>query len=86
MAVQTSNKELDKDILEYLQSIQPDVFLYVDGVGYVQAWKCENVFWLECKGAYGEYFGQYFSNTLDMLGICESYFNALRCGYLLWEV
>lgn len=86
MAVQTSNKELDKDILAYLQPKQPDVFLFADGVGYVQAWKCEKVFWLECKGVHDEYFSQNFSNALDMLGICESYFNALRCVYPLWEV
>lgn len=86
MAVQASIEELDKDILWYLQSIRPDVFLFADGVGYVQAWKCAKVFWLECKGAHGEYFSQNFSNAADMPNCCESYFNALRAGYPLWEV
>lgn len=72
--------------IKYLKDTMPDVFIYADGVGYVQAWKSGNVYHLECQGVKGEYYHGRFDNALDMSGICESYFNALRCGYPLWEV
>lgn len=72
-------------VMKYLQSYQPDVFFCADRTGYVQAWKYGNSFWIECKGVNGEYFTHKFSGC-DMINTCESYFNALRAGYPLWEV
>lgn len=72
-------------VMKYLQSYQPDVFLCADRIGYVQAWKYGNSFWIECSGVNGEYFTHKFSDD-DMINTCESYFSALRTGYPLWEV
>ena len=71
--------------IEYMKAWEPDVFFCADGVGYVQAWKYQNSFWLECKGVNSEYFTHKFHGC-DMINTCESYFNALRTGYPLWEV
>ena len=85
-----SGKELlEKEMLsreiEFLQAFTPEVFFYADSIGYVQAWKSCNNFWLECKGVNGEYFTHKFHGD-DMVNTCESYFSALRTGYPLWEV
>ena len=58
--------------MKYLQSYQPDVFFFADRIGYVQAWKHGNIFWLECKGVKGEYFTHKFSGY-DMINTCETY-------------
>lgn len=71
--------------IKYLQYRQPDVFLYGDRIGYVQAWKYGRDFWVECKGVNGEYFTHKFNGD-DMINTCETYFSALRTGYPLWEV
>ena len=71
--------------IEYMKAWEPDVFFFADGVGYVQAWKYQNRFWLECKGVNGEYFSNKFTGG-DIVNTCESYFSALRTGYSLWEV
>lgn len=80
---------LEKEILireiKCLQSFMPDVFFFSNGVGYVQAWKGDNSFWVECKGVNGEYFTGKF-HGYDMVNTCESYFSALRTGDPLWEV
>ena len=80
---------LEKEILareiECLKAWEPDVFFFADGLGYVQAWKGNAHFWLECKGVGGEYFTRKFHGC-DMINTCESYFSALRGGYPLWEV
>ena len=82
-------KLVEKEILsreiKCLQSFVPDVFFFGNGVGYVQAWKGGNNFWIECKGVKGEYFTHKFSGC-DMINTCETYFSALRTGYPLWEV
>lgn len=78
-------KEILRREIKYLQAFTPDVFFCANGVGYVQAWKYGNNFWLECKGVNGEYFTHKF-HGYDMINTCESYFNALRTGYPLWEV
>lgn len=72
-------------VMKYLRSYQPDVFFCADRIGYAQAWKYGNSFWIECKGVNGEYFTHKFSGC-DMISTCESYFSALRAGYPLWEV
>lgn len=71
--------------IAYMKAWEPDVFLFADGVGYVQSWKHQNSFWIECKGVNGEYFSNKFTGG-DMANTCESYFNALRTGYPLWDV
>lgn len=77
---------LEKEILsreiEFLQAFTPEVFFCADRIGYVQAWKFGNSFWLECKGVNGEYFTGKFIGD-DMINTCESYFSALRGGYPL---
>lgn len=78
-------KEVLSREIKYLQSFMPDVFFFCNGVGYVQAWKGDNSFWLECKGVNGEYFSNKFTGC-DMVNTCESYFGALRTGYPMWEV
>lgn len=85
-----SEKELlEKEILrreiKYLQAFVPDVFFCAARIGYVQAWKYGNNFWLECKGVNGEYFTRKF-HGYDVVNTCETYFSALRTGYPLWEV
>lgn len=79
---------LEKEILsreiESLQAFVPEVFLCADGIGYVQAWKSDNNFRLECKGVNGEYFTGKFIGD-DMLNTCESYFSALCGGYPLQD-
>lgn len=85
-----SEKELlEKEILrreiKYLQAFVPDVFFCAARIGYVQAWKYGNNFWLECKGVNGEYFTCKF-HGYDVVNTCETYFSALRTGYPLWEV
>ena len=84
---------MDEDVMaalaceiRYLHDLMPDVFLFEDAVGYVQAWKSGNVFHLECQGVKGEYYNGKFSDVPNIVGICESYFNALRAGYPLLEV
>ena len=77
-------KVLSREI-KYLQSFMPDVFFFSNGVGYVQAWKVGNNFWLECKGVKGEYFTNKFHGC-DMINTCETYFSALHTGYPLREV
>ena len=72
--------------INYLKDCRPDVFYYVDGVGYVQAWKSGDVYHLECKGVKGEYYQGKFTGVDKMEATCESYFSALRAGYPLWEV
>lgn len=72
-------------VMKYLQSYQPDVFLFADRIGYVQAWKYGDSFWVECRGVNGEYFAHKFSDR-DMINTCESYFRALRTGHPLCEV
>ena len=72
--------------IRYLHDCTPDAFFYADGVGYVQAWKSGNVFHLECQGVNGEYYHGKSTGVDKMEAACESYFNALRCGYPLWEV
>lgn len=78
-------KELLEKEIKYLQAFVPDVFFCADRIGYVQAWKDGNNFWLECKGENGEYFTRKF-NGYDVVTTCEIYFSALRAGYPLWEV
>ena len=77
---------LEKEILsreiEFLQAFTPEVFFYDYRIGYVQAWKSGDSFWLECKGGNGEYFTGKFIGD-DMINTCESYFSALRGGYSL---
>lgn len=90
MATDDLEKELlEKEILrreiKCLQAFIPDVFFCADRIGYVQAWKGNAQFWLECKGVNGELFTRKFQGC-DMVSVCESYFNALRAGYPLWEV
>ena len=90
MAMYNSKRELlekapSRLVMKYLQSYQPDVFFFADGIGYVQAWKHGNIFWLECKGVKGEYFTHKFSGY-DMINTCETHFSALRTGYPLWGV
>lgn len=79
---------LEKEILsreiEFLQAFTPEVFFCADGVGYVQAWKYDGAFCMECKGVNGEYFTGKFIGD-DMINTCESYFSALRGGYSLWD-
>ena len=72
-------------VMKYLQSTQPNVFFFADGIGYVQGWKYSNIFWLECKGVNGEYFTGKFRGD-DMINTAESYFSALPTSYPLWEV
>lgn len=79
---------LEKEILsreiESLLAFKPEVFFYADGIGYVHAWKCDDIFWLECKGVNGKYFiGKFIGD--DMISTCESYFSALRGGYSLQD-
>lgn len=71
--------------IEYMKALEPDIFFMADGVGYVQAWRYQNSFWIECKGVNGEYFSNKFTGC-DIVNTCESYFRALRSGYPLWEV
>lgn len=71
--------------IKYLKAWQPDVFFFADGVGYIQAWKVWNGFWIECKGVDGEYFSSKHTGCV-LLDTCESYFSALRTGYPLCEV
>lgn len=78
-------KEILRREIKCLQSFVPDVFFCKNGVGYVQAWKGNAHFWLECKGINGEYFTRKFQGC-GMVSACESYFNALCAGYPLWEV
>lgn len=78
-------KAASRLVMKYLQSYQPDVFFCADRIGYVQAWKYGNNFWLECKGVNGEYFTHKF-HGYDMVNTCETYFSALRTGYPLWKV
>lgn len=90
MAMYKSKQELlEKEILrreiKYLQAFVPDVFFCAARIGYVQAWKYGNNFWLECKGVNGEYFTCKF-HGYDVVNTCETYFSALRTGYPLWEV
>lgn len=80
-----SEEALSHPEIKYLQSRQPDVFFYVDRIGYVKAWKYGSGFWLERKGVNGEYFTHKFPGD-DMINTCETYFSALRAGYPLWEV
>ena len=87
MALYNSKQEfLENDsshlVMKYLKSFQPDVFFCADRIGYVQAWKYGNTFWVECKGVNGEYFTGKFIGD-DMINTCESYFSALRGGYSL---
>lgn len=74
---------LEKEILtreiKCLRSFMPDVFFFGNGIGYVQAWKSGNNFWLECKGVNGEYFARKFHGC-DMVNTCDYYFGALRTG------
>lgn len=85
----TEKELLEKEILsreiKYLRSFVPDVFFCADRIGYVQAWKSGDIFWLECKGVNGEYFANKFHGD-DMINTCETFFSALRIGYPLWEV
>lgn len=37
--------------------------LFADRIGYVQAWKYGNIFWLESKGVNGGYFYQQVSRV-----------------------
>jgi hypothetical protein len=78
-------KEILRREIKYLQAFVPDVFFCANKIGYVQAWKHGNNFWLECKGANGEYFTRKF-HGYDVVNTCETYFSALRTGYPLWEV
>ena len=78
------NEILRKEI-KCLQAFTPDVFFFANGLGYVQAWKGNAHFWVECKGVNGEYFIHKF-HGYDMVNTCETYFSALRMGYPLWEV
>lgn len=78
-------KEILRREIKYLQAFVPDVFFCANRIGYVQAWKYGNNFWLECKGVKGEYFTCKF-HGYDMVNTCETYFSALRTGYPLWEV
>lgn len=71
--------------IKYLQPFMPDVFFFAARIGYVQAWKDGNNFWLECRGVNGEYFTHKFHGD-DVINTCESHFSALRTGYPLWEV
>lgn len=89
MALYNSKQEfLENDssdlVMKYLKSFQPDVFFCADRIGYVQAWKYGNKFWVECKGVNGEYFTGKFIGD-DMINTCESYFSALRGGYSLQD-
>lgn len=79
-------KEILRREIKCLQAFVPDVFFYADRIGYVQAWKSDNNFRLECKGVNGEYFTGKFIGD-DMINTCESYFSALRGGYSLrdWQ-
>lgn len=85
----TEKELLEKEILrreiKYLQAFVPDVFFCANRIGYVQAWKYGNSFWLECKGVNGEYFIRKF-HGYDVVNTCETYFSALRAGYPLWGV
>lgn len=72
--------------IRYLHDSMPDVFFYADGVGLVQAWKSNEVFHMECEGIKGEYYHAKFTAPYEIVSTCETYFNALRCGYPLWEV
>lgn len=76
---------LSHPAIKYLQSRPPDVFFYVDRIGYVQAWKYGSDFWPECKGVNGEHFTHKFHGD-DMINTCETYFSALRAGDPPWEV
>lgn len=78
-------KEILRREIKYLQAFVPDVFFCANKIGYVQAWKYGNNFWLECKGVKGEYFTRKF-HGYDVVNTCETYFSALRMGYSLWEV
>ena len=78
-------KEILRREIKCLQAFMPDVFFCADRIGYVQAWKGDSNFWLECKGVNGEYFTRKF-HGYDMVNTCETYFSALRTGYPLWEV
>lgn len=78
-------KEILRREIKYLQAFVPDVFFCANEIGYVQAWKYGNNFWLECKGVNGEYFTHKF-HGYDVVNTCEAYFSALRMGYPLWEV
>lgn len=81
---------LEKEILceeiTFLRAFTPDVFCCANGVGYVQAWKGNLHFWIECKGASGEYFTRKFSGITNMVSVCSNYFSALCAGYPLLGV
>lgn len=44
-------KEILRREIKYLQAFVPDVFFCANRIGYVQAWKYGNNFWLECNSA-----------------------------------
>jgi len=78
-----------KDAEKNLRSVTPDVFLCAEGVGYAQAWKCSDGFYLECKGVKrGYYFGMVYIevNETTMTNYCQAYLNSMREGCPLWEV
>lgn len=78
-------EKLDRSI-EYLQSITPDVFFSAVDVGYVQAWKCHNRFYLECRGVDGSYYhGEHFDASY-IVPVCKRYFDALQNGEDLMDV
>ena len=78
-------KEILRREIKYFQAFVPDVFFCAGRIGYVQAWKYGDNFWVECKGVNGEYFIRKF-HGYDMVNTCETYFSAVRTGYPLWEV
>lgn len=48
--------ELDSAI-ERLRAVTPDVLFLAHGVGHVKAWKCGDMFYLECQRAGGDLLG-----------------------------
>lgn len=71
--------ELDRCI-DYLQDITPDVFFSAVDVGYVQAWKYHDMFYLECRSVDGSYYRGVNFDSYRIVSVCKRYFNALQSG------
>ena len=78
-------EKLDRCI-EYLQPFTPDVFFSAVDVGYVQAWKYRNRFYLDCRRVDGAYYHGENFDVSYIVPICKRYFEALLNGEDLLDV
>lgn len=79
MPNQTVTDKLDA-LIEHLRAITPDVYLSSRDVGYVKAWKHDDMFCLECQRADGAWYHGAFFEVEQILPICERYFNVFKTG------